>query len=213
MPDGDVFCKSVPRPWIKASRLAFGAKDVGGAAVTSVRTLFRVLTETGCEATSEAIQFVAESLDTVSDLASRRALLRALDQFSGRLPQVHFEALRRVAQRAPFGSLSTFELSVPRGVWEESTLRLGVEFLSELTIMNSASAGLALRLARTGEMNAAGFADQIEQFREQLRNDPGVQSLAGQVIRNPSGFGERSITPRVRRIRRPQRELVEIAIG
>jgi hypothetical protein len=213
MPDGDMYSKSVPRPWVKVSRLAFGRQDHEGATIDAVRVLSHVLSETDCAATTEAIQTIVEAIDDPCDLPSRRAIVRNLDRYAGKLPPAHVEALQRVARRALFGVPPMAELSPPHGIWEETAIRIGVEFLSELTMMNVAPTSQAVRLAQAGKTNVAEFVDQTEQFREYHRSDPGVQVLATHLVRTPASLSQRKSAPRVTRPRLPQRELLEIAIG
>ena len=45
MPDGDIFSQTVPRPWVKAARLAFGAEDDAAAIAECAKQLARELIE------------------------------------------------------------------------------------------------------------------------------------------------------------------------
>jgi hypothetical protein len=213
MPDGDIYSKSVPRPWVEVSRLVFGRQDYESATTTTVKVLSRALSEVDCVAASEAIRAIAQAMHATSDLPSRRAFVRNLDQYTGTLPQSHVEALQRVAQRTLFGRPSPIDLSVPRGVWEDASIRIGVDFLSELTLMNIAPASKAARLARAGRGDAADFSDQIEKFSEHFWIDPGVQKLASNLVRIPGSLSQRKGVPRLKRPRLSQRELLDIAIG
>jgi len=213
MPDGDMFAKRLSRKWVKPARLAFGAEDDSAAVDACEKEIARDVNARPWNGLAEAVRDIAAAMTAEDDPENRRRALTNLEWYRDTWPADRYGAMRRVANRhltrgtSPEGSTS---LTATR---DNQETRIAVEILEESIMMGIAPGCEAERLAKAGKMSLERFHERILEIRGSLKNAPGLQCIAGEIMRTPTDGGLRVRAPRSRSPRLPQSELVKLPIG
>lgn len=93
MPDGDIFYKSVPYHFRKASRIAFGVGDYDLAVEECIKALVQQLNDWSCIGFADAIRIIADAERFGGEVVGRRKALVELDLYRVRLPRVLLDAM------------------------------------------------------------------------------------------------------------------------
>ena len=213
MPDGDIYTKKVPRPWVKAARLVFESCDDALAVDECEKTLASQLRERPWDGLNHAVRIIAEAQGVDRGLSGRRQVLDELKRFASGWPAERREALQRVANRELVGSSTAQMVLFPGNAWHDREREIAAAVLAESVLMAIAPAGQALRMERTSKLDASAFVIRATHTRKLLYEAPGILDLANQVLSNSNGDGRPIRAPRTRVARLSQIDLVNLPIG
>jgi hypothetical protein len=213
MPDGDVYAKRVPRPWVKAARFVFEGGDDAFALDECEKALASQWRERPWDGLIDAVRMIAEAQGADRNLPRRRQALDELKRFASAWPADRLEALLRVANRELAGSSTAHMVIFPGNAWHDRGLQIAAAVLAESVIRAIAPAGRAHRLERTSNLDAQAFVYRATETRKLLCEAPGILHLANQVLRNANGGGQPIRASRTRVSRLSQIDLVNLPIG
>jgi hypothetical protein len=213
MPDGDIYSKNVPRPWVKAARFMFEGGDHVMFVDECEKAIASQSRERSWDGLDEAVRMIAEAQGANRGLPSRRQVLNDLKRFAPIWPPDRYEALRRVANRELAGSSMPQLLMLPGSSRHDHRRQIAVAVLAEWAIMGSAPASQAHRFAQTKAQQATEFVADVTTMRSLLSEAPGMLNLADQVLTSSNVGGRPIRAPRTRITRPSQIDLLNMPIG
>ena len=213
MPDGDIYSKRVPRPWVKAARSVFEGGDDAIAVDECEKALASQLRERRWDGLDDAVRMIAEAQGADHGLPGRRQALDELKRFAFAWPADRREVLLRVANRELAGSSTVRMVLFPGNAWHDRGLQIATDVLAESVIRAIAPAGRAHRLERTGKLDAQAFVLRATEMRKLLCEAPGVRHFANQLLKNSNGSDQPIRASRTRVTRLSQFDLVNLPIG